>query len=144
MPAQAVPDQTPSLTGQATLESLCDIARAIRMGNPTERAWMMAGSLVTVAIAQILKVDAKAAPGTPPARAWRHGAVMAASVGIVVYLVEHYEVRHGYWVAVTLTVVLRPLAEDPRARANQRILGTVGGVVLALEHTDRLARTDAS
>ena len=55
---------------------------------------------------------------------------MAVSVGIVVYLVQFHGLSHGYWVAVTLTVVLQPRHDLTRTKARQRILGTVGGVVL--------------
>lgn len=94
--------------------------------------WMVVGGLMAVAIAVLAKFPKAAVPGTPADRAWRHATVMAASVGLVVYLVQLYEVPHGYWVAVTLTVVLRPLHDLTRTKARQRIIGTVAGVVLAL------------
>lgn len=94
--------------------------------------WMIVGSLLLVAISVVAKFPRPDAPGTPPSRAWRHAAVMAVSVGIVVYLVQLYQIPHGYWVAVTLTVVLRPLHDLTRTRAHQRIYGTVLGVALAL------------
>lgn len=95
-------------------------------------AWMVAGSLLLVAIAVVARFSRTESARTPPSRAWRHAAVMAVAVGVVVYLVQIYDVPHGYWVAVTLTVVLRPLHDLTRTKAHQRILGTVGGVVLAL------------
>lgn len=94
--------------------------------------WMVVGSLLLVAISMVARFPRGQATGTPAPMAWRHAAVMAASVGSVVYLVQLYQVPHGYWVAVTLTVVLRPLHDLTRTRARQRILGTVGGVILAL------------
>lgn len=94
--------------------------------------WMIAGSALLVAIFVVAKLPRSAASGTPPKRAWRHAAVMAVSVGIVVYLVQFHGLSHGYWVAVTLTVVLQPRHDLTRTKARQRILGTVGGVVLAL------------
>lgn len=94
--------------------------------------WMVLGSLLLVAVAVVAKFPRPAATGTPPEQAWRHAAAMAAAVGLVVYLVELYQVPHGYWVAVTITVVLRPLPDETRTRARQRILGTIAGVLLAL------------
>lgn len=94
--------------------------------------WMIAGSLLLVAISVVARVPRSMVSGVPPERAWRYAAVMAISVGIVVYLVQFYELSHGYWVAVTLTVVLQPWHDLTRAKARQRILGTVGGVLLAL------------
>lgn len=95
-------------------------------------AWMVVGSLVTVGIALFLRISPAAAPGIPSSLAWRHGVVMALSVGVVMYVVQHFEISHGYWVVVTLTVVLRPMLDRTKARARQRILGTVGGVFLSL------------
>lgn len=57
---------------------------------------------------------------------------MAVAAATVVYAVQYFGIPHGYWIAVTLTVVLRPLPNITRARGRQRVLGTVGGVVLAL------------
>lgn len=98
----------------------------------TTAFWMVGGGLLSVAIAVAAKFPRAAVPGTPPHRAWRHATVMAASVGLVVYVVQLHEVPHGYWVAVTLTVVLRPLHDLTRTKARQRIIGTIAGVVLAL------------
>ena len=101
--------------------------------DPAQTAgWMVAGSLRLVLISVVAKFPSPPVAGTSPVRAWRHATVMAASVGIVIYLVQHFEVPHGYWVAVTLTVVLRPLHGLTRTKARQRIIGTVVGVVLAL------------
>lgn len=95
-------------------------------------AWMIAGSLLLVAISVVVKAPRSKAAGVPPKRALRHAAVMAASVGVVVYFAQTYEFSHGYWVAVTLTVVLQPQYDLTRQKARQRVVGTVGGVVLAL------------
>lgn len=95
-------------------------------------AWMIAGSLLLVVIAVVAKFPKPQETGTDRVRAWRHAAVMAACVGVVVYVIQLYDVPHGYWIAVTLTVVLRPLPDHTRERARQRIIGTVGGVILAL------------
>ncbi|MFZ0529840.1 MAG: FUSC family protein, partial [Propionicimonas sp.] len=66
------------------------------------------------------------------ARAWRHAAVMALTVGPVVYLTQALGLPHGYWMALTLTVVLRPFDDQTWRKAWQRILGTLLGVVLSL------------
>ena len=57
---------------------------------------------------------------------------MAVAVGAVVYLVGAWDIPHGYWMALTLTVVLRPFDDQTRRKSLQRVVGTIGGVVLSL------------
>ncbi len=42
------------------------------------------------------------------------------------------DVSHGYWVAVTLVVALRPLPEERRDTLEGRLLGTLLGALIAL------------
>jgi fusaric acid resistance family protein len=96
--------------------------------------WMVFGGALVVALATRL-------PRNPPPSgveqrlAWRHAAVMALAVGAVVYLVGIFELPHGYWVALTLTAVLRPFEDQTMKRSSDRVLGTVGGALLALVAT---------
>lgn len=64
--------------------------------------------------------------------AFRHAAVMAVAMGVSVFLVLHFDVPHGYWVPMTMALVLQPFAGETSARARERIAGTVGGGLLAL------------
>ena len=93
---------------------------------------MLAGGLVVVGLASRLGHAPSSPAAVPSPLAWRHAIVMAVAVGAVVFLVQLLEWPHGYWVALTLTVVLRPFDDQTRALARQRVLGTVGGVLLAL------------
>ncbi|HEY3407107.1 MAG TPA: FUSC family protein [Propionicimonas sp.] len=93
--------------------------------------WMIFGCALAVAVATRLPRTAPAA-GVEQRRAWRHAAVMAVSVGAVVYLVGLWELPHGYWVALTLTAVLRPFDDQTMQKSVQRVLGTVAGALLAL------------
>jgi hypothetical protein len=94
-------------------------------------AWMLAGGALLVAVATRLPRSAPS-PGVEQHRAWRHATVMAVSVGAVVFLVDTFQVPHGYWVALTLTVVLGPFDDRTLTKASQRVLGTIGGALLAL------------
>jgi hypothetical protein len=98
----------------------------------TTAGWMMVGSLLLIGIAVVAKFPRVPTLVVDPAHAWRHAIVMAVAAATVVYAVQYFGIPHGYWIAVTLTVVLRPLPDITRARGRQRVLGTVGGVVLAL------------
>ena len=57
---------------------------------------------------------------------------MAVAVGAVLYVVGVLQISHGYWIGLTLTVMLRPFEDATRTRSWQRILGTLGGALLAL------------
>lgn len=93
--------------------------------------WMLFGSVVAVLVLSRLREEAP--PDRLPERAaWLHAAVMAAATGVAVYLVTLYPMPHGYWIAMTLTIVLRPYGHETTAIARQRIAGTVGGGVAAL------------
>ncbi len=93
--------------------------------------WMLIGGALVVAVATRLP-RTKPVAGVEERRAWRHAAVMAVSVGAVVYLVGLWDLPHGYWVALTLTVVLRPFDDQTMKKSTQRVLGTVAGALFAL------------
>ena len=93
--------------------------------------WMLIGGGLVVAVATRLPRTNPVA-GVEQRRAWQHAAVMAVSVGAVVYLVGLWDLPHGYWVALTLTVVLRPFDDQTMKKSTQRVLGTVAGALFAL------------
>jgi Fusaric acid resistance protein-like len=93
--------------------------------------WMLAGGAYSVLVAQRLRqpeVPEQIDAGT----AWRHAIAMAAAVGLATFLVIVLDVPHGYWIGMTLTIVLRPLGAETRSVVRQRVGGTVAGAVLAL------------
>lgn len=95
--------------------------------------WMLLGSGVMVLIGtRIRGGDGTGGGGVSPERAWRHAAMTGVVVGLTVYAVAMLEWPHGYWLALTLTVVLRPFDDQTLERSRQRVLGTIGGVVLAV------------
>jgi hypothetical protein len=70
--------------------------------------------------------------GISAATAYRHSVTMAAAMALSVYLVLQLDVQHGYWVPMTMGFVLLPFAAETRAKARQRIVGTILGSLLAL------------
>lgn len=94
-------------------------------------AWLGAGSVVIALVGSRLprRVTREAVEASV---ANRHAVVMAAACGVVTYLVVALAVPHGYWVPMTLTVVLRPFPDQTRRLADQRVLGATLGAVLAL------------
>ncbi|MFD9098630.1 FUSC family protein [Streptomyces collinus] len=82
-----------------------------------------------------------AAPGTRTARAargvllsagsWHYGLRLAVCIGIAQALVSLIAVPRSYWVALTITFVLKPDFGSVFSRALLRALGTVVGLVVA-------------
>jgi hypothetical protein len=101
-------------------------------------AWMLVGGIVTVALGALAGRPGQEPRRIPAALAWRHAVVMAAATWPVVLLVTTIGRGHGYWIALTLTVVLRPFDDDTMRTSTQRIAGTIGGALLALVLTGLL------
>lgn len=94
--------------------------------------WGVAGGLVGLAIAAIMKYGRR--PPTPVtwALAWRHAAVLALAAAASIILADLLRLPHGYWVTVTLLVALRPIPEERDAYVGPRIAGTLLGAGVAI------------
>ncbi|MVO86463.1 FUSC family protein [Streptomyces sp. p1417] len=62
---------------------------------------------------------------------WRYGLRLALCIGIAQALVSLIDVPRSYWVALTITFVLKPDFGSVFSRAVLRALGTVAGLVVA-------------
>ncbi|MGW5343791.1 FUSC family protein [Streptomyces sp. HUAS TT3] len=62
---------------------------------------------------------------------WRYGLRLALCIGLAQSLVSLVPVERSYWVALTVTFVLKPDFGSVFSRAVLRALGTVGGLVVA-------------
>ncbi|MFJ8209907.1 FUSC family protein [Streptomyces sp. NPDC096033] len=62
---------------------------------------------------------------------WRYGLRLALCIGLAQSLVSLVEVERSYWVALTVTFVLKPDFGSVFSRAVLRALGTAAGLVLA-------------
>ncbi|GHI06287.1 hypothetical protein AQI88_36420 [Streptomyces cellostaticus] len=75
---------------------------------------------------------ARAARGVAlSANSWRYGLRLAVCIGIAQALVSLIPVPRSYWVALTITFVLKPDFGSVFSRALLRALGTVAGLVIA-------------
>ncbi|MFG2946784.1 FUSC family protein [Streptomyces adustus] len=75
---------------------------------------------------------ARAARGAAlSAAAWRYGLRLALCIGLAQVLVSTIPVPRSYWVALTITFVLKPDFGSVFSRALLRALGTLAGLVLA-------------
>lgn len=63
----------------------------------------------------------------------RHALRLAVVTTVAVALAEVFHLRRGYWLTITVVVMLQPYTSATTNRALQRVLGTVlGGVITAL------------
>ncbi|MEU3410678.1 MULTISPECIES: FUSC family protein [unclassified Streptomyces] len=65
------------------------------------------------------------------ANSWRYGVRLAVCIGLAQALVSLVPVPRSYWVALTVTFVLKPDFGSVFSRALLRALGTVAGLVVA-------------
>jgi uncharacterized membrane protein YccC len=63
--------------------------------------------------------------------AFRHAVRLGATVAVGAALYRWLDLRHGYWVPLTVLFVLRPDFGSTFTRGLQRYIGTVAGVLLA-------------
>jgi uncharacterized membrane protein YccC len=68
---------------------------------------------------------------TLSAASWRYGLRLAVCIGLAQALVSLISVPRSYWVALTITFVLKPDFGSVFSRALLRALGTVAGLVIA-------------
>jgi Fusaric acid resistance protein-like len=62
----------------------------------------------------------------------RFGLVLAATTSLCLFVVRELDIPRGYWVVVSVLVVLRPEQAVTRRRGRQRLTGTLLGCVLAI------------
>ncbi len=61
----------------------------------------------------------------------RYGVRLACLSAIATGIWRHYDISHGYWLPLTIFVVLQPAYGPTLSRAVQRIIGTLAGSVVA-------------
>jgi hypothetical protein len=94
-------------------------------------ALIAAGGLVQTLIALALKpAPAQIGPAVR-AGAVAHAARLAGALAVAVALYEACGLRFGYWLPLTVLLVLRPDRDGTVARVLERVLGTIAGVALA-------------
>jgi len=106
----------------------------------TERGWPWwragargaIGGLVGLGIARLMRFGRRPPQPVDRELAWRHAVVLGIAAGLSLVAGELLDLAHGYWVAVTLLVVLRPVPGERRASVRQRLAGTLLGAGVAL------------
>jgi uncharacterized membrane protein YccC len=70
---------------------------------------------------------------------FRYALRLAIVVAIDTVLMRYIHITHGYWLAMTSLIVLRPYAGETVRRSSERVAGTVAGGVLAAAFTALLS-----
>lgn len=92
--------------------------------------YVLAGGVFGWLVIRVLKFEAEALP-VPRGVAWRHAIVLGVLSAAAMYWALSNDISHGYWIAITLIVALRPLPEQRAHILRDRLLGTLAGAVLA-------------
>jgi len=92
--------------------------------------WVLAGGTVGYGIARLLRFEA---PVVPVDRrvAWEHGTAVGLCSAAAMFWSLSAHIPHGYWVAVTMLMALRPLPDQRRRTLVERLVGTLLGAVVA-------------
>ncbi|MFM2437231.1 MAG: hypothetical protein RLZ55_30 [Actinomycetota bacterium] len=93
--------------------------------------WTLVGGLVGLLVVKVLKFEAPPRP-IPAAVAWRHALVLGVLSAAAMYWALANGIPHGYWIAVTIIVALRPLPQERGETLEGRLLGTLLGALIAL------------
>jgi len=93
--------------------------------------WVLVGGTYLLIVARLLGIR-RPAPPMGYRLVWRHACATALSCEIVLFLTVWQQVPHGYWVVVTLCVVLHPVPGETTGAAQDRIIGTAVGAIAAI------------
>ena len=103
----------------------------MRQSPGTVAIGMLVGGAIAIGVATRVQRTGELV-GVDRRTSWRHAVAMAESVGAVVFAITTLDQPHGYWIPMTMTLVLRPYGAETLAIARDRIAGTLAGAVLAL------------
>ncbi|MET4147631.1 FUSC family protein [Arthrobacter sp. UYCo732] len=93
--------------------------------------WILAGGVVGAFITRLLKFQAPTLP-VEKRTAWEHGMAVGLLCAAVMFWSLSNDIPHGYWIAVTVLMALRPLPDQRRETLNGRLIGTLLGAAVAL------------
>jgi hypothetical protein len=99
-------------------------------------AALFAGIYV-VLVVRLMRIRMTPRP-VPRALAARHAILLALMCGATAWIVTVRDLPHGYWIIVTLAVVLRPSVSESTSMVRDRVVGTVIGSLIAVIVGDTL------
>lgn len=69
---------------------------------------------------------------TPRSIIFRHALRLAVASAIAIAVYKFFRLEHGYWLIITVLVIVKPIFADTQKRALERVLGSVAGGILAV------------
>jgi hypothetical protein len=99
-------------------------------------AALLAGIYV-VLVVRLMRIRMTPRP-VAPAMAARHAIVLSVMCGAAAWVSIVRDLPHGYWVIVTIAVVLRPSISESTTMVRDRVIGTVIGSLIAVIVGDAL------
>ena len=98
---------------------------------PRTSGWVLAGALYGIIALALLHTDVPPKP-VDGRQVVLHTTAMAVLTGAAAGLIVAFRLPHGYWLILTLAVVLRPVVQESQKRAVQRVVGTLLGVLIPI------------
>lgn len=98
---------------------------------PVLGGWVLAGALYGVTTVSLLHTHLHPR-ALSAGRAALHAVMLATLCGTAAGLATALRLPHGYWIVLTLAVVLRPVVQESARRAVQRVAGTLLGVLIPI------------
>ena len=93
--------------------------------------WLLAGELYGISAVVFLNVHLRRRP-IDARRAAVHAAALAALCGTAAGLAAAFRLPHGYWIVLAVVATLRPVVQESRRKAVDRVTGTLLGVLIPI------------
>lgn len=120
--------------GASTLLPVLVAVGATTPGHPQPAIFagaLLAGFAMVMALAALARVSTPART-IPAPLAVAHAVLVAALMTVATFAITNWDIPHGYWLVLTIAVVLRPVSGESGRAAIDRISGTLAGVVAAI------------
>lgn len=91
---------------------------------------MLSVGVYVAVIVHVMKFHRQPVPVTWEVAA-RHGVVQALACGATTAVAVQFDLEKGYWLVMTMAIVLRPYRDASLTHNRERILGTVAGATIA-------------
>jgi len=93
--------------------------------------WLVLGGALIIGLATVMRAG-RPVHGVTNAVAARHAVATGVAAGLASYGTAVLELSHGYWLVLTLALVLRPQQGESGSQAVDRVVGTLLGVVVGI------------
>lgn len=94
--------------------------------------WLAVGGAVILGLAAAALTSPRPIPGVTGVVAARHAVATGLAAALASYITATLGLSHGYWLVLTLALVLRPQRGESSGEATDRVAGTLLGVVVGI------------